>query len=47
VTLESKRTLLAKAAANDWLMVFEHDATHAWGRIEHDGKAYRLRSTDH
>ncbi len=47
VTLESKRTLLAKAAANDWLMVFEHDATHAWGRIEHDGKAYRLSSTDH
>ncbi len=42
VTLESKRNLLAKAAANDWLMVFEHDATHAWGRIEHDGKAYAL-----
>ena len=43
VTLESKRTLLAQAAASDWLLVFEHDATHAWGRIEHDGKSYRLR----
>lgn len=42
VTLESKRHLLAQAAANDWLLVFEHDATHAWGRIEHDGKAYAL-----
>ncbi len=42
VTLESKRTLLAEAAANGWLLVFEHDATHAWGRIEHDGKAYAL-----
>ncbi len=43
VTLESKRHLLAQAAANDWLLVFEHDATNAWGRIEHDGKAYALR----
>ncbi len=42
VTLESKRHLHAKAAAEDWLLIFEHDATHAWGRIEHDGKAYAL-----
>ncbi len=42
VTLESKRHLLAQAAANDWLLVFEHDATNAWGRIAHDGKAYAL-----
>lgn len=42
VTLESKRHLHAKAAAEGWLLVFEHDATHAWGRIEHDGKAYAL-----
>ncbi len=43
VTLESKRHLLARAAAEDWLLVFEHDATVAWGRIAHDGKAYALR----
>ncbi len=43
VTLESKRALLGRATAEDWLLVFEHDATNAWGRIEHDGKAYRLR----
>jgi len=42
VTLESKRHLHAKAAAEGWLMIFEHDATNAWGRIEHDGKAYAL-----
>jgi glyoxylase-like metal-dependent hydrolase (beta-lactamase superfamily II) len=43
VTLESKRTLLGRAAAEDWLLLFEHDATVPCGRIEHDGKAYRLR----
>ncbi len=42
VTLESKRSLLAEAVANDWLLVFEHDATVGYGRVEHDGKAYRL-----
>lgn len=42
VTLESKRHVHAKAAAEGWLMIFEHDATNAWGRIEHDGKAYAL-----
>lgn len=43
VTLESKRALLGRAEAEDWLLIFEHDATHAWGRIEHTGKAYALR----
>ncbi len=33
VTLESKRALWADAAAGGWLLVFEHDATHAWGRV--------------
>jgi glyoxylase-like metal-dependent hydrolase (beta-lactamase superfamily II) len=42
VTLESKRTLLARAEAAGWLLVFEHDATTAWGRVAHDGKSYGL-----
>ena len=42
VTLESKRRILAQAAAGEWLMVFEHDATVPWGRVRHDGKGYRL-----
>ncbi|MCU0624968.1 MAG: MBL fold metallo-hydrolase [Gemmatimonadaceae bacterium] len=43
VTLESKRTLLAEAEAEQWTLVFEHDAHTAFGQIRHDGKAYTLR----
>ena len=42
VTLETKRRVLAQAAAEEWVVVFEHDATNAWGRVAHDGKAYGL-----
>ena len=42
VTLESKRRILAQAAEREWLMIFEHDAAVAWGRVSHDGKGYRL-----
>ena len=44
VTLESKRALFRRAEAEKWLMIFEHDATVAWGRVKHDGKAYGLIS---
>jgi glyoxylase-like metal-dependent hydrolase (beta-lactamase superfamily II) len=40
VTLETKRAILARAVRDEWLAIFEHDATHPWGRIAHDGKAY-------
>jgi hypothetical protein len=26
----------------DWLLLFEHDATYPWGRAMHDGKTYAL-----
>ncbi|MFL5463424.1 MAG: MBL fold metallo-hydrolase [Gemmatimonadaceae bacterium] len=42
VTLETKRRILKQALDEKWLLIFEHDATVAWGRIEHDGKMYRL-----
>jgi glyoxylase-like metal-dependent hydrolase (beta-lactamase superfamily II) len=42
VTLESKRALLRRAREGGWLLVFEHDARVAWGRVAHDGKLYRL-----
>jgi glyoxylase-like metal-dependent hydrolase (beta-lactamase superfamily II) len=42
VTLESKRTLLANALREEWVVVFEHDAQVGFGRVAHDGKAYRL-----
>ena len=42
VTLESKRRVLARAMQESWLLIFEHDAVHSTGRVEHDGKSYRL-----
>ncbi len=42
VTLESKRAVLARAMHDGWLVVFEHDAEVAWGRVVHDGKSYTL-----
>ncbi|MEO7521738.1 MAG: MBL fold metallo-hydrolase [Gemmatimonas sp.] len=42
VTMESKRVLLADALAGDWLLIFEHDAHHGFGRVAHDGKSYGL-----
>ena len=42
VTLETKRRILKQAVDENWLLIFEHDATVPWGRVEHDGKAYRL-----
>ena len=44
VTLETKRRILSRAVAEDWLMIFEHDATTAWSRITNDGKAYAPRA---
>jgi len=45
VTLETKRQLLKRAAEEEWLLVFEHDASVSWGRAVHDGKAYTLALT--
>jgi len=42
VTLETKRRILKQALDEHWLVIFEHDASVAWGHVEHDGKAYRL-----
>ncbi len=44
VTLESKRRLLTRAAEQDWLLIFEHDARVAWSRVAYDGKAFVTRS---
>jgi glyoxylase-like metal-dependent hydrolase (beta-lactamase superfamily II) len=42
VTLESKRRILKRAVEEGWLVIFEHDASVAWGRVGHDGKSYGL-----
>jgi len=44
VTLETKRHTLKRAVDEEWLVVFEHDATTAWSKIQHDGKSYALRA---
>jgi glyoxylase-like metal-dependent hydrolase (beta-lactamase superfamily II) len=40
VTLESKRRLWTEAVAEGWTVMFEHDATVAFGTIVTDGKGY-------
>ncbi len=40
VTLESKRGVLARAVAEGWWLVFEHDPVLGWARAAHDGKQY-------
>jgi glyoxylase-like metal-dependent hydrolase (beta-lactamase superfamily II) len=40
VTLETKRRLWAEAADEGWTVMFEHDATNAFGLIVRDGKGY-------
>lgn len=42
VTLESKRRLLHQAAAEDWLLVFEHDYWQPAARVRAEGKGYAL-----
>jgi glyoxylase-like metal-dependent hydrolase (beta-lactamase superfamily II) len=45
VTLETKRRIFRQALDENWLLIFEHDATVPWGYLERDAKGYRLRET--
>jgi glyoxylase-like metal-dependent hydrolase (beta-lactamase superfamily II) len=40
VTLETKRTLLGRAEAEGWLLIFEHDPERPFGRVVRDQKSY-------
>lgn len=42
VTLESKRALWRDAEADRWLLILEHDASHAWGRLSRAAKGYEF-----
>ena len=44
VTLETKRRILKQALDEQWLVIFEHDASTPWGRVVNDGKGYGLRA---
>lgn len=41
-TLETKRQVLGRAAAEGWLLVFEHDPRTAVGRVQREGKGFAL-----
>jgi glyoxylase-like metal-dependent hydrolase (beta-lactamase superfamily II) len=45
-TLETKRAILKRAVDEEWLVVFEHDATVTSGRVAVDGKGYGLRAEE-
>ena len=45
-TLESKRWLLERAAAEGWVLVFEHEPDAAVGRVEKQDKVYGFRPLD-
>jgi glyoxylase-like metal-dependent hydrolase (beta-lactamase superfamily II) len=42
VTLETKRRILARAAAEGWQIAFEHDAYTSWGRVRYEANTYTL-----
>jgi len=43
VTLETKRWVLKRAVDENWLVVFEHDASVPWGRIVSDVKGLSVQ----
>jgi glyoxylase-like metal-dependent hydrolase (beta-lactamase superfamily II) len=46
VTLETKRWFLERAAADGWLLVFEHEPGLAVGRVVPEEKGYGFRPLD-
>jgi hypothetical protein len=42
VTLETKRRTLKRVQEESWLLIFEHDAVNAWGRLTGDPRSYSL-----
>ena len=46
VTLESKRAFLPRAAAEEWILVFEHEPGDGVGRVVPDGRSWAFRSLD-
>jgi len=41
VTLESKRSIWERAKKEDWLLIFEHDPSIPWGKLDEDGRSLR------
>ncbi|MEO5568046.1 MAG: MBL fold metallo-hydrolase [Gemmatimonadaceae bacterium] len=43
-TLESRREIYRRAVAENWLMIFEHDAVTPWGRLDVTGGTPVIKS---
>jgi hypothetical protein len=46
VTLESKRAFLPRAAAEGWILVFEHEPGNGVGRVVSEDKGWTFRPLD-
>lgn len=46
VTLESKRALWRDVQDGNWLVIFEHDAANAWGRLVEGKKGVEFRADE-
>lgn len=46
VTLETKRRVLGRALAEEWLLIFEHDPARGLGRVVQDEKALAFAPLD-
>jgi len=44
VTLETKRTVLGRAREEGWTVLFKHDPTVPWGRLDPDSEEPKLLS---
>jgi len=42
VSLETKRELWRRARGEDWLLLFQHDPVHPWGRLDQEGRGILL-----
>jgi glyoxylase-like metal-dependent hydrolase (beta-lactamase superfamily II) len=42
VTLETKRSVLAQARREGWILIFQHDVSTPWGRLEPEGERPEL-----
>ncbi|HET9424998.1 MAG TPA: MBL fold metallo-hydrolase [Gemmatimonadaceae bacterium] len=43
-TLETRREIYRRAVAENWLLIFEHDAQTPWGRLEVTGHTHSVRA---
>jgi hypothetical protein len=45
-TMESKKSILARAMAEDWLLALVHDHRHPLGKLSESDRGYRFEPID-